>query len=94
VLSGVIGAGIGDLYYDWSRTQRLGHLFIAVDPDAWTGRESFAASVEAFVAEVRALPTSPGHERVLLPGAPEYQRLAAVTRDSLSLSPLTVADLN
>jgi LDH2 family malate/lactate/ureidoglycolate dehydrogenase len=94
LLSGVFGAGIGDMYDDWSRTQRLGHIFLAIDPDAWTGRERFAASVEAFVAEVRALPTSPGHERVLLPGEPEDQRLAVAARDGLSLPPATVADLN
>lgn len=94
LLSGVFGSGIGDMYDDWSRTQRLGHIFIAVDPDAWTGRERFAASVEAFVAEVRALPTTPGHERVLLPGEPEDQRLAIAARHGLNLSPLTVADLN
>ena len=94
LLSGVTGAGIGDMYDDWTRTQRVGHLFIAVDPEAWTGRERFAASVEAFVAEVKALPAAPGHERVLLPGEPEDQRLAAAARDGLDLSPLTVADLN
>jgi len=94
LLSGVIGSGVGDMYDDWTRTQRLGHIFIAVDPEAWTGRDKFAASVEAFVAEVRALPVAPGHERVLLPGEPEDQRLAVAARDGLDLSPLTVADLS
>jgi LDH2 family malate/lactate/ureidoglycolate dehydrogenase len=94
LLSGVIGSGIGDMYNDWARTQRLGHIFIAMDPEAWTGREKFAASVEAFVAEVRALPVAPGHERVLLPGEPEDQRLAEAAQEGLKLSPLTVADLN
>jgi LDH2 family malate/lactate/ureidoglycolate dehydrogenase len=94
LLSGVTGSGIGDMYDDWARTQRVGHIFIAVDPEAWTGREKFAASVEAFVAEVKALPVAPGHERVLLPGEPEDQRLAVAARDGLNLSPLSVADLN
>jgi LDH2 family malate/lactate/ureidoglycolate dehydrogenase len=94
LLSGVFGSGIGDMYDDWTRTQRVGQLFIAVDPEAWTGREKFAASVEAFVAEVRALPPAAGHDRVLLPGEPEDERLAAATRDGLNLSPVTVADLN
>ena len=93
LLSGVLGSGIGDMYDEWDRTQRLGHLFMAVDPEAWTGREKFAASVEAFVVEVRALPAAPGHERVMLPGEPEDQRLAAAARDGLDLSPLTVAAL-
>jgi LDH2 family malate/lactate/ureidoglycolate dehydrogenase len=93
-LSGVFGFGIGDMYDDWTRTQRVGHVFIAVDPQAWTGREAFAIRVEAFVAEFRALPVAPGHERMLLPGEPEDERLAAAVRDGLDLSPVTVADLN
>ena len=59
----------GDLHDSWG----IGHLLIAIDPDATVGLEEFFDRVEVLVA-VLSQQVSRSRQPVLLPGAPEFER--------------------
>lgn len=93
MVAGVTGTGIGDMYEDWTRPQRVGHLFLALNPDGWAGRSAFAAHVRDFAAGVHALPPGDGFDGVLLPGEVEDAALATAERDGVTVSSTVFADL-
>ncbi|WP_170231248.1 Ldh family oxidoreductase [Pseudonocardia kunmingensis] len=94
LVAGVTADGIGDMYEDWTRTQRVSHLFIVLNPDGWLGREAFLAHVEAFARRVHDLPPAEGFDQVLLPGEVEENARAAAERDGVTLSASVAADLD
>lgn len=93
LVAGVTGPDIGDMYEDYTRTQRVSHLFIVLNPDGWVGREAFLEHVGAFVKRVADLPPADGVDHVLLPGEPEQARLETAQRDGVQLAAAVVADL-
>jgi len=94
MVGGVTGHGIGDMYEDWTRTQRVGHLFIGLDPDGWLGRAAFAAHVEDFAAHVHDLPPADGFDGVLLPGEVEDAARERADRDGVLVAAAVHADLD
>jgi LDH2 family malate/lactate/ureidoglycolate dehydrogenase len=93
LLSGVTGSRVGDMYENWDRPQQVGHMFFALDPDCWVGREAFDDNVRAFVDEVRTLPTAVNHSQVLLPGELEERAAEEATRRGVPLSGAVINDL-
>lgn len=93
MVAGVTGTGIGDMYEDWTRPQRVSHLFITLDPDGWFGRDAFLAHVQDFAATVHGLPSGDGFDGVLLPGEVEDAARARAERDGVNLSATVFADL-
>lgn len=59
---------VGDLHDSWG----IGHLFLAIDPDASVGLEEFFDRVEMAAAVLTQQVTRSG-QPVLLPGAPEFE---------------------
>jgi LDH2 family malate/lactate/ureidoglycolate dehydrogenase len=94
MVAGVTGAGIGDMYEDWTRPQRVAHLFLVLNPDAWLGREAFLEHVRDFAAEVQGLPPADGFDQVLLPGAVEDAALSRAEEEGALLTATVFADLN
>ena len=81
VLSGILpgaafGPHIGNLFNDMSKTQDVGHVFTAIDPELFTGREAFVERVEQMLAEIKALPRTPGTAEIFAPGEIELGRKA------------------
>lgn len=94
MVGGVTGDGIGDMYEDWTRSQRVGHLFIALDPDGWLGRAAFGDHVSEFAARVHGLPTADGFDQVLLPGEVEDRAMAAAASDGVLVAAAVCQDLD
>jgi LDH2 family malate/lactate/ureidoglycolate dehydrogenase len=94
LVAGVTGDEIGDMYEDWTREQRVSHLFVVLNPDSWLGREAFLTHVEAFAHRVHTLPPAADFERVLLPGEVEENAKAAAERDGIPLPATVAADLD
>jgi L-2-hydroxycarboxylate dehydrogenase (NAD+) len=63
-----------------------GDLFIAMDPTAFGAG---AAPVAAYLKAVRATPTAPGHDRVLVPGDRARATRAANLADGVPVSEMT-----
>lgn len=94
MVSGVGGADIGDMYEDWTRPQRVGHLVVALDPDAWFGREAFADHVARFAAGVAGLPPGEGFDAVRLPGQVEDEALELARREGAAVALAVLDDLD
>lgn len=94
MVAGATGAGIGDMYEDWTRPQRVAHLFLAMNPDAWLGSAAFLEHVSEFAAEVHALPPADGFDKVLLPGDVEEAALSRAREGGVLLTETVFADLN
>jgi ureidoglycolate dehydrogenase (NAD+) len=91
LLAGVTGGQIGDMYEDWTRPQRVSHLFVVIDPEAFLGRAAFLEQVRSFVDRVHALPPADGFAQVLVPGEVEEASRSAAEVSGVELS-LEVAD--
>ncbi|GJD51594.1 putative oxidoreductase YjmC [Methylobacterium crusticola] len=97
MLSGVLtgsafGSGVAGPYQARARSG-AGHLAIALDIARIQPLEAFGARMEAFIAEMRAVPLAEGAEAVFYPGEIEARADAANRRDGLDLPADTLADL-
>ena len=91
VLSGILpgaafGPHIGNLFNDMSKTQDVGHVFTVIDPELFTGREVFIERVEQMLAEIRALPRTPGTAEIFAPGEIELGRKADRMENGIELA--------
>ncbi len=76
ILAGVLtgaafGPSLGSMYNDFTKEQGLGHFFLAIDPGKFFPSDGFSRRMETMLEEIRALPASPGNERIFLPGEKE-----------------------
>jgi ureidoglycolate dehydrogenase (NAD+) len=84
VLAGAgVRAGVGELYAKGSGPQDTGHFHLAIDPERTVGRDRFAAVLGGLLAELRAIPPSPGFDEVLVPGDPEDRARAERERSGV-----------
>ena len=54
------------------RPYHLGHFFIAIDPEAFLGLESFKKNCGNILRELRSSQKAPGHDRIYTAGEKEY----------------------
>lgn len=94
MVGGVWGDNIGNMYEDWTRPQRVGHLFMALNPEAWFGYEGFLAEVGAFADRLHRLPPASGFDQVLLPGEVEDRAYRRASDEGVTLAPQIFADLD
>jgi LDH2 family malate/lactate/ureidoglycolate dehydrogenase len=75
VLSGAltgsaVGTGVGGPY-EADRPSGAGHLFLALDPDAFGDRTGYEARVHQLISEVKDVPLAQGFDEVFYPGEVE-----------------------
>ena len=92
ILCGVLAGagvrhGVGELYAEGSGPQDTGHLHLAIDPERTVGRDRFAVVLGGLLAELRAIPPSPGFDEVLVPGDPEDRARAERERSGVPIEP-------
>lgn len=80
---------VGDLHDSWS----IGHLLVAIDPDASVGLEEFFDRVETVVA-VLSQQVTRSAQPVLLPGAPEFERARRNSESGIALPAHVVGTLD
>lgn len=51
----------------------LGHFFIAIDPEAFMGADSFKKTAGQILRELRASKKAPGKDRIYTAGEKEYE---------------------
>jgi LDH2 family malate/lactate/ureidoglycolate dehydrogenase len=94
VLSGAaIGSNVGSMYKDLNRKQDVGHFFCLLDIDAFMNRDNFDDRMAWTVERIKANRLQPGIEEVLVPGERSARAAARNTRDGVSLSKETIAEL-
>ncbi len=67
------GAGLGDIF-DMTRTQRFGHLVMAIDIDACCPLPEFLRAVDAMIDDLKSTPRAEGVEEIWMPGEMEMRR--------------------
>jgi ureidoglycolate dehydrogenase (NAD+) len=92
VLCGVLAGagvrhGVGELYGGDNEPQDTGHFHLAIDPERTVGRERFATVLDGLLAELRAIPPSPGYDEVLVAGDPEDRARAERERSGVPIEP-------
>jgi len=95
ILGGVIsgsafGGRVGNRHWDFDRPQDVGHLFIAMRPDAFIPLEDYYERLEWLVTRIHDSRPADGFDEVLLPGEPEHRE--ELRRSSAGL-PLSRRDL-
>jgi LDH2 family malate/lactate/ureidoglycolate dehydrogenase len=72
---------------------QIGHMAMAIDPDAFVGRDAFAAELDRLASEIRTTRLAEGVDEVLLPGDPEWQARERNLRDGIPVAGRTLDDL-
>ncbi|MCC6313115.1 MAG: Ldh family oxidoreductase [Thermomicrobiales bacterium] len=72
---------------------RIGHFFAAWRPDAFRPMEEFRADVDTLLAELRATPPAPGHDRVYVAGEREFLAEDERRRHGIPLHSALLAEL-
>jgi LDH2 family malate/lactate/ureidoglycolate dehydrogenase len=98
VLSGALtGSAVGTGVhgpYEADRPSGCGHLFLALDPDAFGDRAGYEARVRQLVDEVKGVPLAQGFDEVFHPGEVEDRAEAAnVAAGGIALAEQSLADL-
>jgi LDH2 family malate/lactate/ureidoglycolate dehydrogenase len=71
----------------------VGHLFVAIDPDRFAGRELFGSRMGDLVAAVKATTPAEGVSEVLVPGEPEHRAEVAAAAKGVALPAESIEEL-
>jgi L-2-hydroxycarboxylate dehydrogenase (NAD+) len=74
------------LYEDFSGSQRIGHLFMAIRPDLFLPMAEFKERMDTMIQRLKDSVPAEGFEEVLMPGEPEARREEEHKRTGLALT--------
>ena len=95
VVSGAaFGGTVGNQNTDFSRTQNVGHLFMAFRPDLFLPPDQQGARMDELVARARACPRAEGIDEILMPGEPESRAAEKARQAGLTLTNEDILELN
>jgi LDH2 family malate/lactate/ureidoglycolate dehydrogenase len=63
----------------------IGHVFMAIDIEAFQPIEEFLSRVDRLIDTIKATPPADGYDEVLIPGEPEYRKRFTALRDGIVL---------
>ena len=69
------------------------HFFAAIRVDLLRPLEEFKAMLDEEIRAIRALPKAPGHDRIYIPGEPEFETEEARRREGIPLDPPVLESL-
>jgi ureidoglycolate dehydrogenase (NAD+) len=98
LLAGILPGGrsgpeIVPLYQRLDEPQGVGHLFAALQVEAFDALDAFTARVDETVRRIRALPPASGAERTYLPGELEHRRAREYAERGIPLPSDAVAEI-
>ncbi len=94
VLAGVMtGALFGMNVFQDDSNYDVGHIMIAIEPQAFLGEAEFQERLEQLVAEVKGAPALDPQRPILLPGEIEFKRMEERQREGIPVARETVEDL-
>jgi LDH2 family malate/lactate/ureidoglycolate dehydrogenase len=71
----------------------VGHLFVAIDPERFAGRERFRARMDDLLAAVKATRPAAGFSEVLVPGEPEHRAEDVAASAGIALPAASIEEL-
>lgn len=72
----------------------IGHFFGAIRIDAFRPASEFKADVDRILAQIKASPKAPGHDRIWVAGEKEHVAMQERSELGIPLHPAVVSDLN
>lgn len=78
---------LADLYGEWERTQKVGHVFVVLDPWRLGDRAAGLERAAGLIDRLHALPPAAGHDGARFPGEPEAALAAERERDGVPVDP-------
>lgn len=93
LIGGVASPGVRSLFQQQDKPQKVGHFFIAIDPEATIGRQAFSAALAQLEAEMRSTTPFDPQRPVMLPGDREGTLYAEQMRDGVLLQPTLLNQL-
>ena len=94
VLAGVMtGALFGMNVFQDDSNYDVGHIMVAIEPQAFLTEAEFRERLEQLVAEVKAAPALDPQRPILLPGEIEFKRMEERQRDGIPVARETVDGL-
>jgi L-2-hydroxycarboxylate dehydrogenase (NAD+) len=94
VMSGAaFGGGVKDQYIDFETPQNTGHMFIAMRPELFVGKEAYEARMNELSGRAKACPLAEGFDEILMPGEGEQRRAERGRREGLELGAAEIAML-
>jgi LDH2 family malate/lactate/ureidoglycolate dehydrogenase len=95
ILAGAaFGRGIGELFADFDRGQRMGHFFGALDVAAFMPVEQFRRRIDDLIAYVKGMPLAEDAEEILVPGEPEARKAAEYRVAGIPIEQDVLATMN
>lgn len=88
------GKGIGELFADFDRGQRMGHFFGALDVSAFMPVDAFRRRVDELIAYVKGMPLAEDAEEILVPGEPEARKAAEYRVTGIPIEQDVLATIN
>ncbi|NLC25236.1 MAG: Ldh family oxidoreductase [Fastidiosipila sp.] len=82
-----MSGGIVSWLFQMEAKNNVSHTFIAIDPDAFVGREKFLDSVEKAAEALRGADKAKGSDRIYTPGEMEWERYADAEANGIVLPP-------
>ncbi|MGF9821884.1 Ldh family oxidoreductase, partial [Brevibacillus agri] len=79
------------LYDNWQDPQDIGHVFLCIDVQRFLPLDAFRQSMDAYIRQVKNVPTAPGVAEILIPGEIEQRIMTARKQDGIPF-PQTVAE--
>jgi LDH2 family malate/lactate/ureidoglycolate dehydrogenase len=78
---------------DAGRAGGVGNVYVTIDPERFAGRESFLERAAWFVDNIKATPTAPSVDEVLVPGELESRSAAIADAEGIALDASAVVTL-
>jgi ureidoglycolate dehydrogenase (NAD+) len=94
LLSGAaFGVHVRRMYDDFSASQRISHVTLALDPGRFVPVAEFKTRMSEMVAELRATPPAEGFDEIMAPGDVEARTERERRGDGIPLSDALTEDL-
>ena len=81
------GRHINAMYEDLENPRKIGHLLMAIDPGRFAGADSFEATADAVIADLRT------HGEILYPGEPEEREMAVRLAEGIPIDAEALKDM-
>ncbi|MGF9800822.1 Ldh family oxidoreductase [Brevibacillus agri] len=88
-----VGPGVKSLYDNWQDPQDIGHVFLCIDVQRFLPLDAFRQSMDAYIRQVKNVPTAPGVAEILIPGEIEQRIMTARKQDGIPFPQTVVEEL-
>lgn len=92
IFSGILtgsafGPSITTMYGDYDKKRKLGHFFMAINPEIFTSLDRFLENMDKMIDDIHALQPAKGFQKVMVPGEPEQLNENEKRKSGISLPP-------